>query len=415
MCAVRRANVFSQSLGLAVSSFLASLSDTNKCAAGWPAVWAKHGFLVCFEGLLSAAGKELGMIEDASVAIAMLRMVSIVLVQATAHELPHRAVPIPSSPYLKWTRIAAMGGDGSARKFILYIGVDPGYYAERIPAPLKNNAPVRLYPILFEVGVDLFQWGANKGSNLRNKNINNTNSNNNNAGNIGDLIPNESIDSIGSSIVDDGDDDEAGIVDDDVLVALNYEAMRKMNCYAHALSPQQVPPEQILIATERVFESNNNASSNVIHSTTMDPSGKDQIPIHPSLVTLNSHILSSAGKMNHSILDEAATIAQQLGGGGMVFCKSGKDRTAMHLTYKQCQFAGRYRGNHDQTAILRDATLLRLHGTRLPICEKNVGQSLYAFNSLQVKFMPEALKPPMVCLAGFLKGGEIFKGGGIDS
>ena len=38
-----------------------------------------------------------------------------------------------------------------------------------------------------------------------------------------------------------------------------------------------------------------------------------------------------------------------------------------------------------------------------------------AFNSLQVKFMPEALKPPMDCLAGFLKGGEIFKGGSIES
>jgi hypothetical protein len=29
-----------------------SLSDAvQKCAAGWPAIWAKHGFLVCFEGL----------------------------------------------------------------------------------------------------------------------------------------------------------------------------------------------------------------------------------------------------------------------------------------------------------------------------------------------------------------------------
>jgi len=125
--------------------------------------------------------------------------------------------------------------------------------------------------------------------------------------------------------------------------------------------------------------------------------------------------MSSVGKMNHSILDEAATIAQQLGGGGVVFCKSGKDRTAMHLTYKQCQFAARYRGNTDNQAILRDAHLLRLHGTRLPICEKNVGQALYAFNRLQVKFMPEALKPPMDCLAGFLKGGEIFKGNRIES
>ena len=395
MCAVRRANVFSQSLGLAVSSFLASLSDVQKCAAGWPSVWAQHGFLVCFEGLLSAAGKELGMIEDASVAIAMLRMVSIVLVPARGNELPPKAVSIPSSPYLKWTRITAEGGDGSSRKFTLVIAIDPAYYEERIPPPLKNNTPVRLFPILFEVGVDIRQWGANTGSNLRKNNQNGS--------------PSE------GTIVDDGDEDDVGIVDDDVLVALNYEAMRKMNCYAHALSPQQIQPQEVIKATERVFlpSSNNNNSSNANSNNAVGT--EDQLPIHPSLATLNSHILSSAGRMNHAILDEAATIAQQLGGGGLVFCKSGKDRTAMHLTYKQCQFAGRYRGNNDQNAILRDAALLRLHGTRLPICEKNVGQALYAFNSLQVKFMPEALKPPMNCLAGFLKGGEIFKGGGIES
>lgn len=66
MCAVRRANVFSQSLGLAITSYLASISsDQSKIAAGWPDIWRRHGYMVCFEGLLSAAGKELGMIEDA--------------------------------------------------------------------------------------------------------------------------------------------------------------------------------------------------------------------------------------------------------------------------------------------------------------------------------------------------------------
>jgi hypothetical protein len=65
MCAVRRANVFSQSLGLAVTSYLSSLSDNSKITSGWPEIWRRHGYLVCFEGLLSAAGKELGMIEDA--------------------------------------------------------------------------------------------------------------------------------------------------------------------------------------------------------------------------------------------------------------------------------------------------------------------------------------------------------------
>lgn len=58
---------------------------------------------------------------------------------------------------------------------------------------------------------------------------------------------------------------------------------------------------------------------------------------------------------------------------------------------------------------------MRVYGTRLPICDKNVGQSLYAFNALQAKFMPEMLKPPARALAGFLKGGRVFTGGAIES
>ena len=58
--------------------------------------------------------------------------------------------------------------------------------------------------------------------------------------------------------------------------------------------------------------------------------------------------------------------------------------------------------------IFADATMMRIYGTRLPICEKNVGQALYAFNSLQSKFMPDALKPPPSALAGFLKKGKVF-------
>lgn len=260
----------------------------------------------------------------------------------------------------------------------------------------------------------------------------------------------------------DDDDDDVGVVDSDVLVALNYEALRKMNCYAHAISPQDILLDRVQADMAFVF-----APKNTPEGANQD-AARDPLPVHPSLSSLHSHILSSAGRMNHSILDEAATIAQQLGGGGVVFCKSGKDRTAMHVTYKQAQFAARYRDNNNMQAILRDATLMRLHGTRLPICEKNVGQALYvseaknrvartaavltsrhggdgampfcfvdvlcvgaagadaaavvatrfpqAFNSLQTKFMPDALKPPMGTLAGFLKGGEIFKsGGGIES
>ena len=62
--AIRRANCFSQALGIAVTSYLASLSDGGPaCSRGFGPVWAKHGYLLVFEGLLSAVGKELGMIE----------------------------------------------------------------------------------------------------------------------------------------------------------------------------------------------------------------------------------------------------------------------------------------------------------------------------------------------------------------
>ena len=107
---------------------------------------------MCFEGLLSAAGKELGMIEDASVAIAMRRMVRIVLMPD--HGIPSRAIYIPSSPFLKWVNIFA-SGEGSNRHFLLQIGVDSSFYAERVPAPLQNNNAVQPFPLLFEVGVDV--------------------------------------------------------------------------------------------------------------------------------------------------------------------------------------------------------------------------------------------------------------------
>jgi hypothetical protein len=372
-CAVRRANTFSQALGIAVSSYLASLSDASKLQSAWPDLWARHGYLISYEGMLSAAGKELGMIEDASVAISMLRNVTIVLIPDDGAASPSR-VPVPSSSYIKWI-------DMSVSKIVaetfytLQIGVVPSYFEQRIPAPLKGTK-VGLYPVLFEVGVDIRQWGSYAGSNMKSQLTN--------AKEI-----EKAKDAPTGGMIDDEDDD-VGMMDDDVLVQLNYEAFQKLNIYAFAISPSNTP-------------------------------GSPQ-KTHPMLEALYQHIVSSSGKISHSILDEAAGLAQQLGGGGAVFCKSGKDRTAMHVTYKQAQFANRYRQQNLATegipvadTTLEDAMIIRLYGTRLPICEKNVGESKYAFNSLQVKFMPDELKPPMSALAGFLKGGKVFTGGAIES
>jgi hypothetical protein len=304
----------------------------------------------------------------------MLRMVKLVLVPDDGATSASR-VPVPSSPYLRWVDLS-VSKLGPETSYTLQIGVVPTYYEQRIPVALKNGTPVTLYPVLFEVGVDIRQWGSYAGSNMH-------------ANMKSQLAGASGSDQKAGGILDDEDDD-GGVTDDDVLVQLNYEAFQKMNAYAFAVSPSH---------------------------TSQSPQ-----KTHPMLETLYQHIVSSAGKMNHDILDEAAGLAQQLGGGGAVFCKSGKDRTAMHVTYKKAQFANRYRQQHHSVesiptvdSTLTDAMIMRLYGTRLPICEKNVGQAKYAFNSLQVKFMPDALKPPMSALAGFLKGGKVFQSGGIES
>ena len=252
--------------------------------------------------------------------------------------------------------------------------------------------------MLYQVGVDVRQWGAHQQTKVKDQ-LSTT------SGRFDPAVASE--EDVGGGLMED-DDDDVGVTDDDVLVSVNYEALRKVNTYARLISP--VP-----------------ATANGVPNLLDVPSASNA-QVHPKLTSLHGHIMSSAGKMNHSILDEAAAVAQSLGGGGAVFCKSGKDRTVMHVTFKQAQFARCYlrhytKGGHDTEpdTVFQDATLMRIHGTRLPICEKNVGQAKFAFNALQVKSMPDMLKLRPVHwqgfsrVAGFLKGGRVFGGGRIES
>lgn len=381
--AVRRGNVFSQALGIAVTVYLSHVSDFEKIREGVRAdIWRLHGFLITFEGLLSAQGKELGMIEDASVAIAMLRMVSVVLRRENHAGDESDRIPVKESPYVRWLKITN-SGYGSKAKFLVEVGLDVEFYEQRIPKPLRNGTSVQFYPILYQMGVDIRQWGANQLSRTSHNGPSTT-----------------------SGSEDEGDDDEAGTPDKDVLIALNYEAFRKMNAYAHFVNPTNCLSVEVQSTWEQAH-----LDQQIQQST------------HPSLAPLFEYIRSSAGKMEHGILDEAATAAARLGGGSAIFCKSGKDRTAMQVTFKQAQFINRYMNNQGNgfgnvshtEQIVQDALYMRVYGTRLPICEKNVGQSLFAFNALQARFMPEILKPPPRTLAGFLKGGRVFTKGGIES
>ena len=71
----------------------------------------------------------------------------------------------------------------------------------------------------------------------------------------------------------------------------------------------------------------------------------------------------------------------------------------MAITLEQSRQLGeRYGCGISQARVLRDANLMRLHGVRILIAEKNIGRKVYSINKLQVQFLPTLYRPPVqVC------------------
>ena len=100
---------------------------------------------------------------------------------------------------------------------------------------------------------------------------------------------------------------------------------------------------------------------------------------------------------------------------GLIFCKSGKDRTGMQATYRQSMLLDdrTFEQMNQGLCINNFRGLMRLYGTRIYICEKNIGTPKFAFNKIQLQFMPDVLRPPVGAIAGVLKGGAVFRGEGM--
>ena len=104
-------------------------------------------------------------------------------------------------------------------------------------------------------------------------------------------------------------------------------------------------------------------------------------------------LASGAFEKHWTIIVEAERLARRLDLPLAVFCKSGKDRTGMAATLAAAAFCGEF-GRDNEPAVLATANLLRAHGTRILICEKNTGRQRYAFNAFQREFLPAPFRPP---------------------
>ena len=129
---------------------------------------------------------------------------------------------------------------------------------------------------------------------------------------------------------------------------------------------------------------------------------------HPMCKTLYDTILTSSLTLkNVDLLIEVERLVVMLGGCRVTFCKSGKDRTGMALTLEQSRQLGeRYGCGMGQARILKDANLMRVHGCRLLIAEKNIGRKVYSINKLQAQFLPAMFRPPKEVCEDMLKSGD---------
>ena len=416
-CAVRRSNVFAQAVNIGITSFLASVSDRNKRKL-FAESWRVNGYLVTIEGMLSATGKELSMIEDAKVGFDMLRRVEVVLARAGGEAVVvsntvssnsgssaddatndggasmDTAAATKGSVFPPTPEERSTNNDAAAREaaikvsnsdnvesivvtnkeaesgstdetIVVTLYLKPSYYDndDLLPPVLKTpNASVQFVPALFQMGVDIKQYAKNVADGMSGKKPASVEKGGGGGGVGG-----------GGNGNNQADEEGGDVVDTDLLASLNYEAFTKLNLYAHKAQPLGYGGEG-------------------------EGDGGEDISIHPLLGNLWDFVSNHSNKIEHGVLDAAGSATQVLGGGGVIYCKSGKDRTGMGVTLRQAQYlASSY--NRGVSNIRKDANVMRQFGCRISLCEKNIGEARYAFNSIQAKFMPILLVPPSAVLA----------------
>ncbi|KAG5188437.1 hypothetical protein JKP88DRAFT_253471 [Tribonema minus] len=131
---------------------------------------------------------------------------------------------------------------------------------------------------------------------------------------------------------------------------------------------------------------------------TANPADPRPLVTHMHLLRLEAAVMAQQhNQKNTAVLLESERAVQLLGGGRVTFCKSGKDRTAMSVTLEESFMLldKHLDGVGGEARALRVANVLRAHGTRIAVAEKNIGSPLYSFNAIQRQFIPELYRAPV--------------------
>mmetsp|Transcript_9913 Transcript_9913/g.16458 ORF Transcript_9913/g.16458 Transcript_9913/m.16458 type:complete len:1323 (-) Transcript_9913:243-4211(-) len=355
---LRRMYSVSQALSVAVNCFIMKLELVieNYVHSTFIERWMTHGFLIVHECLLSVSGKERTMIEDTWMAIETLKNFTIRLLPSPQDEqyresnswLAQNCNGSPGERKIQsstwWHSVCA---DGRADVNLIGREVQvfvPRSIVEQLPG--KVRAAVETEGAIFSFTPVLFSQG---------------------------------IDIMQTIATTWDSNDDIG----DFQLHINIKGFERLNSYCEKVQPCASGPE---------------ASS--FYSKSFVP--------HP----LTSQLLqlvrtTDTSEKNVQMLIEVERICSMVGGCRVTFCKSGKDRTGMAITLEQSRLLGEVFGTGTtDERIIRDADVMRIHGTRIMIAEKNIGKPVYSINLLQVKFLPLFYRPPLSVTENLIKAGD---------
>ena len=187
---------------------------------------------------------------------------------------------------------------------------------------------------------------------------------------------------------------------------VNLKGLRDINAYCLKLLPVSQD-----VAADSSIQAARSVSSLSVPTAATSSSGASKRAsrgaqmTHPMMKSLHNTILSSSLTLkNVDLLIEVERLAVMLGGCRITFCKSGKDRTGMACTLEQSRQLGeRYGCGTSFVRTMKDANLMRVHGCRLLIAEKNIGRKVYSINKLQAQFLPAMFRPPNSVCEDLLK------------
>ena len=116
--------------------------------------------------------------------------------------------------------------------------------------------------------------------------------------------------------------------------------------------------------------------------------------LEQQLRQIEETVAHASNTKNVHILQLTAAFCRSLGGARVVMCKSAKDRTGMAVTLEQAHLLKKFH-SLDFIEVPRVTGLFRLYGTRPENALKNIGERMFAFNSLQRRMLPADYRPPV--------------------